>query len=551
MAVGRKLREEFLVPWGVITSLDTPTRAALYTRLLGDDDGGASAAGVSPPASRWARRAFFLHAQHGLGNRLRALSAAGAYAVASGRVLVVVWEADAHVGARLEALLDTAAAPFVVTETWAPRYPFFNASAYDAAWRTIDAYSYMPADAAVGGVKQARIVDAPGQHIYLKSAYTLETSAPLHSADRETAYLRSLTPAAAVLAHTARCAARGVADRVGVHIRCLSVAAEGLPIDADREYTAAGVAATDAHRASSAAAAFVAEARRLRAADPTTQFFVAADDPAAAATFRAALGGDDDDGNGDGDAASGVVDGLWGDPPGGDAAAAPGTDRGEAAMVRAAADLYCLSATRSLLGSEWSAFTKTAVRLGGLPVRYAGADFGGVAAPAGAPPTGGVEGGGGGGAPPSTPPPSLPPATTPAAAAPAGGGGGGQQRPREGGGRGWRSPTGPPRYPPTLRRPPRRPPPRAANRRTEATADAAAAGGRRTANARRSHSKAKTKNWEAPAAPPCPPPPPPQPPPPPPPGGRPPPPPPPPPCPDRIRHCTESALASAGWRPLF
>ncbi|GAB0494997.1 hypothetical protein MMPV_006294 [Pyropia vietnamensis] len=380
MAVGRKLREEFLIPWGIITSLNTPTRTAFYTRLLGDDDGGSSAGddGVTRVSPRWARRAFFLHAQHGLGNRLRALSAAGAYANATGRVLVVVWEPDAHVGARFGSLFSTAGAPFVVTDTWAPRYPFPNASVYDAAWESVDAYSYMPVDVAAGGVKQARIIDTPGRHIYLKSAYTLETSAPLHTVARETAYLRMLSPAPAVTALTTRCASRGVAERVGVHIRCLSVSAEGLPIDADAEYTAAGVAATDAHRSASAVSAFITEARRLVSTDSSTRFFVAADDPAAASTFRSALGGGDSDGVGDG--TTSVVDGLWKDSSGDAAVAAegafPGKDRSEAAMVRAAADLYCLSATRSLLGSEWSAFTKTAARLGGLRVRYAGADFG-------------------------------------------------------------------------------------------------------------------------------------------------------------------------------
>lgn len=54
---------------------------------------------------------------------------------------------------------------------------------------------------------------------------------------------------------------------------------------------AVGVAATNAHRATSAPAAFLAEARRLLAGRPATRVSMAADDPAAAATVRDAAEG--------------------------------------------------------------------------------------------------------------------------------------------------------------------------------------------------------------------------------------------------------------------
>jgi len=63
-----------------------------------------------------------------------------------------------------EALFDSAAAPFVFTPTWAPRYPLSNTTEFDAAWAAVDAYAYMAADDADGGVNQARLVDTLGCH---------------------------------------------------------------------------------------------------------------------------------------------------------------------------------------------------------------------------------------------------------------------------------------------------------------------------------------------------------------------------------------------------
>jgi len=74
-------------------SFPTATLQRLYARLLASDDGRR---GVDPPATLLGRRALFLHAQNGVGHAHRTVSAAGAFVVALGRVLALVWPPDAH-----------------------------------------------------------------------------------------------------------------------------------------------------------------------------------------------------------------------------------------------------------------------------------------------------------------------------------------------------------------------------------------------------------------------------------------------------------------------
>lgn len=85
-----------------------------------------------------------------------------------------------------------------MTRSQAPRYAIDFASAYDAAWRTVQPHSHMSAEAVVGRIMLSHVVEAPGRHIFLKSA-----SAQLNSAVRAMAYLRCVKPAAADWARTA------------------------------------------------------------------------------------------------------------------------------------------------------------------------------------------------------------------------------------------------------------------------------------------------------------------------------------------------------------
>jgi len=355
LALGRRLHDEWEVPWDLLATTPTAAKERLLGRLIARS--AAAAAGAPRP------RLLVVHVQHGLGNRLRAFGSAAAYAASTGRELVVVWQADAHIAAAWTDLFDGGA--HVVLPAFLPKWPdVTGGAAWDAAWGTFAFHNYMEMDGG-GAVKGHPIPHEPTKSLYYKGAYVMEpTDGALATWADANAAIRSLTPVPAVAAAVAAHMAAGLPRRVGVHVRAKSLSSDiaGVP-DAAAEYGAAATATLQRWRAAASVPTFVAEMRAAAAAAPGTTFYVAADSAAAAAALRAAFPGAVDD----------------------ERRACDGRD---AACVRhALVDLLCLARTRALLGSNWSSFTEAAVRLGAPPPRLGGTDWGGGAA------TGAAEGG--------------------------------------------------------------------------------------------------------------------------------------------------------------
>ncbi|KAK1868428.1 hypothetical protein I4F81_010916 [Pyropia yezoensis] len=224
-------------------------------------------------------RLAVVHAAYGLGNRLRAVGSAAAYAAATGRELVVVWVPDEHLDAPMGDL---------------------DYAAWDGAWAAWRFFNYMvDAPDGAGGGKDLPIAVPPTAHLYWQSAYVMVTDAGLTNWTAANAALRSLPPHPAVAAAVAGVAGRVAVGRLGgAHVRCLNLTADIPAIaNATAEYGAAGAAALAHWRGKSGPAVFAAEVvARLRRSSggggtppPLDGFYVASDWGGTAAVVRAAV----------------------------------------------------------------------------------------------------------------------------------------------------------------------------------------------------------------------------------------------------------------------
>lgn len=128
---------------------------------------------------------FFIDVQHGLCNRLRALSSAAAIAQKSGRQLVVIWCPDHHCQCRLSDIIEYDGA--VIED---------EATAELLRRRTRNFWTYMEIEENACFQKQIIGPEVVGD-VYVRSAYTLKS--PLNDYDLEQQFLRGLHPTDAVL----------------------------------------------------------------------------------------------------------------------------------------------------------------------------------------------------------------------------------------------------------------------------------------------------------------------------------------------------------------
>lgn len=330
-ALGRVLHDTYKLPWDMLSHMSTPQRqhlALLMKRRTG---------------------VVFVHVQHGLGNRLRALASGIAYAQLTRRAAVVIWTRDKHCDAGYEELFEPSEA-FVVVDRVNIEWPFDRAVVYDDAWTQVEAYNYMP------GERKDEFVRGVKRHVYWKSAYVMKTTVKAAGWDRENDMLRALRPTKEVgsVVEAARERARG---SVGVHIRHLAVSSDIHGIDGDTEYGGFGRKITDYWRSACRPATYVDELEGLKEGDGWEgDVFVATDNERWYSELLSLV----EDRN--------LKVRLWrlGDMNGG---------RDGKGLRRALADMMVLAESRVVLGSMWSSFSEGVARFGGK-VRYAGVDFG-------------------------------------------------------------------------------------------------------------------------------------------------------------------------------
>lgn len=287
------------------------------------------------PTVQIPRPKFFLDAQHGLGNRLRAVASAMSIAAGTGRELVIIWEPDIHCDCRLSDLLEYDGA--VLEERFLS----------DAADRGCAVFNYMPHEPKAQ--KDAPIKAAPRKDIYARTAFVLNS--PHSEWNSDNANLRSLRPAQAV---------RDLVDSVpksytlSAHVRM--EAGEGQDNNAwDQPVNWRPEDHELIHewRAKSHFSRFMNRIDEILGDKPDERLFVAADLPETYAKFAAHYG----------DRVVYLSRRLY--------------DRSAEQVRYALADALLLSKASRMLGSTWSSFSELAQRLAPerITVEMSGKDF--------------------------------------------------------------------------------------------------------------------------------------------------------------------------------
>jgi hypothetical protein len=275
---------------------------------------------------------LYIDAQHGLGNRLRAIGSAAAIAEATDRELVIVWQPDDHCDCRFADLFDYEGA---VLDT---------SCLNDAA--DCDIYNYMTIE---GGVKNAPIRSNGTMDIYARSAFVLNS--PHSDGTRENLFIQTLHPVEAVLAMVN--SVRHPND-VSVHVRMEGGRKdEHLPYESKTNWTKQDHDLIDHWRSKSHFSHFMKRIDALVAEGAAEHIFIAADQPETYNEFCRNYG----------DRLAFLQRSIY--------------DRSTVQMQYALADAILLSRAPLLLGSTWSSFSELAHQLsqGCSKLETSGKDF--------------------------------------------------------------------------------------------------------------------------------------------------------------------------------
>ena len=292
---------------------------------------------LAAPPHHVTRLRLFIDLQHGLGNRLRALSSAAVIAQACDRQLVVIWVPDHHCGARMGDLFDHDQ-PLIETAQAA-------ALMRDSAARV---YNYMEIEPGSRHLEPV-LADPVGGDVYVRSAYTLVS--PLLMPARERTWLWAMRPSRAVRDLLGR-GLRG-AD-LAVHVRMATGPAfDHLRHEAPDNWPAHRHRELVAWREKSHISRFIARLDQLETMGERGRIFAAADLPASYAALADRYGS--------------RLHWLPRDLH----------DRSAPQQQHALADMLLLASAGRFLASSWSSFSDMAQRLArpGRPVELSGRDF--------------------------------------------------------------------------------------------------------------------------------------------------------------------------------
>ena len=279
--------------------------------------------------------ALFVDAQHGLGNRLRAIGSAAAVAKAQNRELVIVWRPDHHCDCKFGDLFEYDGP---VIEDGEP------ATLQDEGGVFINYMEVEP-----GARKDAKVTVDPSKELYFRSAYVMNHEAS--SWDAENAFLRSLRPVTAV---TDLVASVRHPNAVSAHVRMGSGPGfDHLPWEAAENWSDESHRELAHWREKSHVSRFEKRLDQLIGEGRAETIFLAADLPE---TYERLLARYPD-----------RIAHL----------SRPVNDRSGEQLRHALADAILLGQSNLLLGSTWSSFTELALRLAPRPPaqEMSGTDF--------------------------------------------------------------------------------------------------------------------------------------------------------------------------------
>lgn len=287
------------------------------------------------PALQLRRPKIFIDAQHGLGNRLRAIASAGAIAAGTDRELVIIWQPDDHCDCHFQDLFH-------------PYGAVLDAGfVSDAQSLGLQVFNYMEVEA--DSRKDAPIALNSFQDVYLRSAFPLVHRCSSWATQNQ--WLRDLQPTDVV---------RDLVDSVrspndlSIHIRMEGGAeAQHLPYESAANWTAEAQQEIDHWRKRSHFTRFLPRLDQLIAQGLAGKVFLATDTQSVYAEFETRYG-----------------DRVTRLPR-------PASDRSTPSIIYALTDAILLGQAPRLLGSTWSSFSELAARLAVTPltVELTGRDF--------------------------------------------------------------------------------------------------------------------------------------------------------------------------------
>lgn len=333
-AMGAVLHDVYDVPWLFVVRMNEQQLSELIQRVEQSDT----------------KTLMIVHVAHGLGNRLRAFAAGKAFAEATGRSLMVVWERDAHCEASFAELFEEDGV--IVLDGVDGEWPFSAEGFGDESWRKWKCYNYMMAE---GGTKD-EVLQNGKQHLYYRGAYVprVEKGAYLKGMNK---VLRELRAVEEIREEIEEMSER-LKSSIGVHIRHGEPGDEITGSTAVSMYGSVESEVIRYWRSVCTAESFGKEVQQLwqRGESKAVEVFVATDCEECREKLAEIIG-----------------EAVWwmeGDM-------CSGGQRGVECVRRAVVELFGMGRCERVLGSMWSSFSEIAGRLKG-GIRYAGAEFGRV-----------------------------------------------------------------------------------------------------------------------------------------------------------------------------
>lgn len=298
------------------------------------------------------KRAFFVHVQYGMGNRLRALGSALAISRVTGRVPVLIWEPDIHLDCRFSDLFvnELAIVEKMDTLAWPPQ------KRGDPSMESVDFFNFMRNEGKGRHDPTRNLVNPRhGRHVYAKSAYVIRSSFTPRILSTRSKYWKimrdELVPCVEVMMIVLDPMFANIDEMVGVHIRARTI--ENDIKGVGHETYGAASKTTDRWRRRTGLKTFEEKIRRLSL---KYNYFVAADMKETIKELERKFG----------------AHRIFSVPRDKDC-----VSRGVECAKLALADILLLSRVATLLGSHWSSFSEAAVRFSGtVKLLLAGVHFG-------------------------------------------------------------------------------------------------------------------------------------------------------------------------------
>jgi len=266
------------------------------------------------------KKNIYIDAQHGLGNRLRAIASGAAIAEQTGRELVIVWQADNHCEAEFQDLFDYAG-------------PVLAKSIHQDLTSQFNFYNYMEIEP--NSQKDALVTIHDDKHLYVRTSCVVNNE--FSDWNLANQFLRALKPNAYI---QKLLRPYDLGNHVGVHIRMeLGEGKHVSDYEDDSFLSRKSFESAQFWRTKSHYAAFINRLEKLFAEDQDVRVFLASDNSEAYKVLTQTFG----------DRVEFLSRTFF--------------DRSQKQIQYALADAILLSRCKGLIGSSWSSFTELSMRL--------------------------------------------------------------------------------------------------------------------------------------------------------------------------------------------